>query len=214
MKKPRPPHYYLYDWLAPLYDLGVRLAAVPFGGEARLRGRTLDEAAVKGGQKVLEIFSGTATLSLMAARRGAYVFALDVTEGMLKAAREKARNEKLGIGLVRGDAAELPFADDSFDRVTASMGLHEARPEALKGILFEARRVLKAGGRLAILDFHRAEGAAGFLQSLVFTFFEGESARAWVRTDIQSLLSTLGFKDFRRVFLARRSLQLVTAKKA
>ncbi|MBE7415210.1 MAG: hypothetical protein HS130_08255 [Deltaproteobacteria bacterium] len=42
------------------------------------------------------------------------------------------------------------------------MGLHEARPEALKGILFEARRVLKAGGRLAILDFHRAEGAAGF----------------------------------------------------
>lgn len=214
MKKPRPPHYYLYDWLAPLYDLGVRLAAVPFGGEARLRGRTLDEAAVKGGQKVLEIFSGTATLSLMAARRGAYVFALDVTEGMLKAAREKARNEKIWIGLVRGDAAELPFADDSFDRVTASMGLHEARPEALKGILFEARRVLKAGGRLAILDFHRAEGAAGFLQSLVFTFFEGESARAWVRTDIQSLLSTLGFKDFRRVFLARRSLQLVTAKKA
>lgn len=214
MKKPRPPHYYLYDWLAPLYDLGVRLAAIPFGGEARLRSRTLDETDVRGGQKVLEIFSGTATLSLMAARRGACVFALDVSEGMLKAAREKAGDERLGIGLVRGDASELPFAGGSFDRVMASMGLHEARPDALKGILSEAGRVLKSGGKLAILDFHRAEGPAGFLQSLVFTFFEGEPARAWVRTDIQSLLSSLGFRDFRRVFLASRSLQLVTARRA
>ncbi|MBW7956627.1 MAG: methyltransferase domain-containing protein [Deltaproteobacteria bacterium] len=214
MKKPRPPHFYLYDWLAPLYDLGVRLAALPFGGEARLRARVLDEAAVKGGQRILEIFSGTATLSLMAARRGASVFALDITEGMLKAAREKARNENLGIWLVRGDAEILPFADGSFDRVMASMGVHEARPEALRGILSEAGRVLKPGGQLAIFDFHRAEGLAGLLQSLVFTFFEGETARAWVRADIQSLISSLGFRDFRRVFLAHRSLQLVTAKRA
>lgn len=214
MKKPRPPHFYLYDWLAPLYDLGVRLAAFPFGGEARLRARLLDEAAVTGGLRVLDIFSGTATLSLMAARRGASAFALDITEGMLKAAREKARGENARIGLVRGDSVELPFADGSFDRVLASMGLHETRPEALKAILSEAGRVLKSGGRLAIFDFHRAEGLSGALQSVFFTFFEGETARAWVRTDIQSLLSSLGFKDFRRVFLAKRSLQIVTAKKA
>lgn len=213
MKKPCHPHFYLYEWLAPLYDLGIRLAALPFGGEGRLRARVLDEAAVKGGQKVLELFSGTATLSLMAAGRGADATALDVTVGMLKAAREKARSQDQRIGLVRGDAAELPFAQGSFDRVMASMGLHEARPGALRGILSEAGRVLKPGGRLAIFDFHRAEGLPGVLQSMIFTFFEGETARSWVRTDIQSLLSSLGFRDFRRVFLAKRSLQLITAKK-
>lgn len=213
MRKPRPPHYFLYDWLAPLYDLGVWLVSLPFGGESRLRERLLDEADIREGARVLEIFSGTATLSVMAAKRGAKATALDVTGGMLKVAREKARGSGVKMGFVRADASVLPFIDASFDRVIASMGLHEAGAGSVREILSEAKRVLKPGGGLAIMDFHRAEGAAGKAESLFFTFFEGETARDWVGTDIQSLLSGLGFKDFRRSFFLERSLQILTAKK-
>ena len=213
MRKPRPTHYCLYDWLAPLYDLGVWLASLPFGGEARLRERLLDEAEIKEGTRVLEIFSGTGTLSVMAAKRGTKATALDVTGGMLKVAKEKAKGYGVKIGFVRADASMLPFAEGSFERVVASMGLHETGPGAVTEILSEAKRVLQPGGGLAIMDFHRAEGMAGKAQSLFFTFFEGETARDWVGTDIQSLLSGLGFKDFRRSFLIDRSLQIVTVKK-
>ncbi|OGP17469.1 MAG: hypothetical protein A2Z79_06865 [Deltaproteobacteria bacterium GWA2_55_82] len=200
--------------LAPLYDLGVRLAALPFGGEEALRRRLLDEAGIKEGQRVLEIFSGTATLSVMAARMGASVTALDVTHGMLKAAGVKAKGAGVRMGLVRGEAQALPFTDASFDRVIASMGLHEAAPSAAMVALGEAKRVIKDGGTLAILDFHRAEGAATrAAQSLLFTFFEGDCAKEWVRGDLQSLLTGLGFRDFRRSFFLNRFLQLVTVKK-
>src|SRR3989304_2313343 len=119
---------------------------------------------------------------------------LDLTGGMRKVAKEKAKGYGVKIGFVRADASMLPFAEGSFERVVASMGLHETGPGAVTEILSEAKRVLQPGGGLAIMDFHRAEGMAGKAQSLFFTFFEGETARDWVGTDIQSLLSGLGFK--------------------
>lgn len=203
----------VYDVLAPLYDLGVWSLALFLGGEEGLRDRAIAEAMPLEGRRVLEIFAGTGTISLMAARMGATAIALDISDGMLRVAGEKAVGAGVPVYPVRADAAVLPFRSGSFDRVIASMGLHEAGPDAVEGALKEAYRVLKTGGRLVIFDYSRAEGSARVVQALFFAFAEGEHARAWIRTDVDALLSGIGFKNFRRKFLLQRALQVLTVEK-
>ena len=213
-QKNRVQHSVLYDWFAPLYDLGVWLSALPFGGEAAIRTRVIEKGMPLDGKKTLEIFSGTATLSCLASGRGAHATAVDITGGMLKAARFKAKRSGIRLALARADASELPFIEGVFDRVFVSMGLHETDASNVPRILGESHRVLKRGGRLVIFDFSEADGrGARAVQSAFFTFFEGEAARKWVRTDLQTLLSRTGFKDFNREFFYGRAFQLLSVVK-
>jgi hypothetical protein len=78
----------------------------------------------------------------------------------------------------------------------------------------EASRVLERGGRLVIEDYYRAGGMTGVVQRLFFGFTEGNEVREWLNSDIQGLLRGAGFKDFRRKFIKKGLLQLITAKKA
>jgi len=212
-RKPYNLHYYIFDKLAPLYDLGIWLLMLPAGGEDKLRGRVISAALPLEGAKVLEIFSGTATLSLAAVKKGARVTAVDLSAGMLNAALEKARGSGEHIDAVRAEAAELPFHDGAFDRVIVSLGLHETQTDSVPLILSEVFRVLKRGGRLVIFDYYRADGLAGFLESLFFAFAEGESARVWTGLDIQALLKDTGFRQFNRIFLMKRFFQVLTVEK-
>lgn len=65
--------------------------------------------------------------------------------------------EQLGVSdvceLVTGDMTQLPFADNQFDEVVASLSIHNVKPKASRGkAIDEAYRVLKPGGHLVILD--------------------------------------------------------------
>src|SRR3989338_8362617 len=110
------PYYYrpAFDIFAPLYDLGMWLIVLPFGGERRLRNAVIDAMVPLEGRKVLEICCGTATLSLMAAENGASVYGMDITHGMLSVAQEKARNKGARLGLIQTDAISMPFKEKVF----------------------------------------------------------------------------------------------------
>jgi len=203
-----------FDIAAPFYDLGVWFAGLFIGGERRLREGFIDEAMPLEGMRTLEIFAGTATLSLLARKRGARAFATDLSGPMLKVASEKVRKDGTKVGIVRSDSSCLPFSGGSFQRVLVCMGLHEVPREKTEAALCEAARVLEKGGRIVIEDYHRAEGAAGALQRFLFLFSEGPEVVQWLGTDIQGLLRRAGFRDFRRRFLLRGALQLITAEKA
>lgn len=102
------------------------------------------------GSSLLDVACGTGDLSIqMFETIGGRVVGLDFCRPMLDIARGKTDS----VSFVEGDALKLPFADQTFDAVTIAFGLRNLADTA-EG-LEELRRVTKAGGWLAILEFSK-----------------------------------------------------------
>lgn len=114
--------------------------------------RLLSLANLAEGQEVLDVAAGTGEPSLTIARRfGAKirVTAIDGAEGMVSAAEEKRKRERLaGVTFQQMKAESLLFPTESFDRVISRFGVM-LFDDPLQG-LKEMRRVLKTGGRMTI----------------------------------------------------------------
>jgi SAM-dependent methyltransferase len=100
------------------------------------------------GQELLDVATGTGNVAIPAARTGAIVTGLDITPELLEVARGRAGEEGLEVSFVEGDAEELPFADDSFDRVTSCFGVMFAPRQQVAAD--ELVRVARPGARIAI----------------------------------------------------------------
>jgi demethylmenaquinone methyltransferase / 2-methoxy-6-polyprenyl-1,4-benzoquinol methylase len=144
----------MFDAIAPRYDL---LNAVLSAGLDRYWRRQAIASLRLGGQEtVLDVCTGTGDVALAAVRSapGArHVVGVDFAGEMLVRAREKSqtRGYQSRVHLVRGDATSLPLPGASMDGVTMAFGIRNMqKPESACA---ELRRVLKPGGRLAILEF-------------------------------------------------------------
>jgi demethylmenaquinone methyltransferase / 2-methoxy-6-polyprenyl-1,4-benzoquinol methylase len=141
----------MFDRIAPVYD--AMNHAMTAGLDRRWR-RLTAEAVVSPGDRVLDACCGTGDLALASRRLlgSGKVTGLDFSEAML----ERARRKSAEIEWVRGDLLRLPFQDGAFDVVTVGFGVRNV--EDLDRALRELRRVLKPGGRLAILEIVRPHG--------------------------------------------------------
>jgi demethylmenaquinone methyltransferase/2-methoxy-6-polyprenyl-1,4-benzoquinol methylase len=113
----------------------------------------LKDALARPGAIALDLCCGTGDLTLELEKH-ARVIGCDFCHSMLVIGNEKliARQARRAA-LAEGDALRLPFADASFDVVTISFGLRNL--ERVEGGLAEILRVLKPGGRAAVLEFSR-----------------------------------------------------------
>jgi ubiquinone/menaquinone biosynthesis C-methylase UbiE len=85
----------------------------------------------------------------------------DLSAPVLRLAHLRALEQGVTARFVQADATSLtPFADASFDVVTATMLLHELPPPQVRELLRAVRRVLRPGGRLVVLDFYQVPGGA------------------------------------------------------
>jgi len=109
-------------------------------------------AAVRAGESVLDVGTGTGVVAVTAARAGARVSALDLTPELLAEARENGRIAgQPEIAWQEGDAEMLPYPDASFDVVLSQFGhMFAPRPEVA---VSEMRRVMKATGRVAFVTW-------------------------------------------------------------
>jgi demethylmenaquinone methyltransferase/2-methoxy-6-polyprenyl-1,4-benzoquinol methylase len=140
----------MFDRIAPVYDAMNRVMTA--GLDRRWRRITVEQV-VRPGDRVLDACCGTGDLAVAARRRGGDVVGLDFSERML----ERARGKDAAIEWVHGDVLALPFADGSFDAVTVGFGVRNV--DDLDAGLRELRRVLRAGGRLGILEITQPRGA-------------------------------------------------------
>jgi demethylmenaquinone methyltransferase / 2-methoxy-6-polyprenyl-1,4-benzoquinol methylase len=139
----------MFDRIAPVYDAMNHVMTV--GLDRRWR-RLTAAAVVQPGARVLDACCGTGDLSLAAEREGGIVTGLDFSGEMLVRARRKSDT----IDWVEGDMLALPFADGAFDCVTVGFGVRNVAD--LRCGLLELRRVLRPGGRLAILEITQPRG--------------------------------------------------------
>lgn len=140
----------LFHTIADRYDLITVLLS--FGRDRAWKRRLVSLAPLTPGMRVLDLACGTGDIAFEAARAGARVVGLDITERMVRLAREKDR-----VFFLVGDIMALPFPDASFDVITTGYGIRNV-PE-LRPALREIARVLKPGGTLLSLDFNRPENA-------------------------------------------------------
>ena len=117
----------------------------PLARDHRSRGRAA-------GSRVLDACCGTGDLAVACEREGGVVTGLDFSGEMLARARPKSDS----IEWIEGDMLALPFEDGSFDVVTVGFGVRNVAD--LRAGLIELRRVLRPGGRLAILEITQPRG--------------------------------------------------------
>lgn len=144
---------------------------------------------------VLDLCCGTGYVArqVAAAHPKATVHALDASPEMLDVGRRKVAKQGLDrVHLVHGDAAQLPFPDDSADVVTAAFAFHELpRPVRTRSIS-EAQRVLRPGGRLLCMDLDQT-APSSTLVDLYLRVFERSEARDVIGMGLARQLIDAGF---------------------
>lgn len=189
-----------YEAVAGGYDRGMRpLEALVLG---RLRCRIFSQVS----GHVLELGAGTG-VNLPLYKPGARVVALDRSSEMLSQAVR--RRSQACVALVQADAQRLPFADGVFDAVSGALVFCSiASPD--RG-LAESRRVLRAAGRLVLLEHMRGRGLGAALTSLAQPLWGICSRECRLDRDTVGAVARAGF-DVRQV--EHRALGIVRSIEA
>jgi len=148
----------MFDAIAPRYDLLNHLLSA--GIDRRWRTRMIASLELTGRETLVDVCTGTADVALEA-RRGhesaqgtaARVLGVDFAGAMLALGLRKVRDagEQKRIALVRGDAMRIPVPDGIADAATVAFGVRNV--EKTDVACRELARILRPGGRLAILEF-------------------------------------------------------------
>jgi demethylmenaquinone methyltransferase / 2-methoxy-6-polyprenyl-1,4-benzoquinol methylase len=212
----------MFDRVAPRYERMNRV--ISLGLDRSWRRRAIDALDLAPGARVLDVACGTGDLCRDLAAAGHVPVGVDVSAGMLAAARTEAP-------LLRADAAALPFPTAAFDGVACGFALRNFVD--LGAILAECARVVRPAGRLAALDAAVPEGrllrvgntvwfrgAVPLLGRLLagdaeaYRYLPRSTAYLPAPAALLAELRGAGFAVARRVTMTGGSVQLLTGTRA
>jgi 2-polyprenyl-3-methyl-5-hydroxy-6-metoxy-1,4-benzoquinol methylase len=123
------------------------------------------------GKKILDLGCGSGVLSIVLARNGANVTAVDLTENATKMTQQNSALQKLDIKVVRSDAENLAFASNSFDYVLSWGVLHHT--EHTEMAFNEVSRVLKPNGTGLVMVYHKSS-IFYYVKGLIWLLIKGK----------------------------------------
>lgn len=201
----------LYSKLAPVYEAWARLT------ESRPRRRVLELAAVRDGEAVLEVATGTGVqlVALAQRNRSGRTVGVELADGMLAKTRKRVAGGGLReVAVEKASALSLPLPDASFDLVTNGYMLDLLPRDDIPKALSEFRRVLKPGGRLVLSNMTKGERPWHGIWD--FLYARGIVLTANCRGVLAApVLEELGFTDIRREYIAQMlfASEIVWARK-
>ena len=211
----------MFDRIAPRYDLLNRL--LTFRMDVAWRRAAVHSLQLVAGARVLDLACGTGDLCDALEAGGYQPIGVDFSAGMLAAAHTDAP-------LVRADALRLPFADRSLDGLTCGFALRNFVD--LSPVLTECARVLRPGGRVALVDvseptsaparavhgfwFRRVVPFVGGLLSdrRAYSYLPASTAYLPPRPELLQIVSEAGFLDIAHRTLGAGAAQLITGARA
>ena len=160
----------MFDRIAPTYDLLNHLLSLCI--DTVWRRKTLNRLGIEGEDSILDIATGTGDLAMLALRknRGCRVVGLDLSGGMLRIAAKKIAGKGYGGRYfpVEGDACRMPLKGCAFDHVMVAFGIRNVSD--VEGLFRETRKILKKGGKFAILEFSIPE--IRFVRKIYFLYLK------------------------------------------
>jgi len=164
-----------YDLFSKVYDSIIRLHSKDIEGS--LRKFITERANLSKGDRALDFCTGTGSVAIELARQvgeNGVVIGLDVSQGMLEKAKEKAKRLNLiRLFLVQASAPQLPFKNSSFRGATCSHAFYELKGEERKTAIGEVARILTKGGRFCLMEHAKPEKLFPRLLFYILIFFLG-----------------------------------------
>ena len=145
----------MFDRIAPVYDRANHLFS--FQIDKSWRRAAIRSLGKLKPRQILDVATGTGDFAIEAAAKlgDAKVTGIDISEGMMDLAREKAKKRRLEgqLEFINAEVENLPFPDNTFDAVTVGFGVRNFA--SLAQGLREIHRVLKSGGHVLILELSK-----------------------------------------------------------
>ncbi|MDH4226688.1 MAG: class I SAM-dependent methyltransferase [Deltaproteobacteria bacterium] len=159
-----------FSFMTCFYDPMTRLF-LPYGFMAR---ELVGATGVSSGKSLLDFGCGTASVltEINRMQTGAKLTGIDIDPEILAVAKEKIRRSGAAIAIDEYDGHRLPYEDASLDVVISSLVFHHIEPEGKREALKELFRVLKPGGRIAILDLGPPSGLFARIGVFMMSFKE------------------------------------------
>lgn len=141
-----------------------------------------------GPKHIIDIACGTGSQAVEFAKLGHDVVGIDLSPEMLNQAKRKLRSD-LKLHFQQADATELPFTDNTFDVASISFGLHDMPYDVELLTLQEAKRVVKPGGIILIVEY--MEPKKSLLAKLCYPIFWSYETKHWRAFQNRGLRSIL-----------------------
>ena len=186
-----------FAFLTRFYDPLVRLSTREYVFKRAL----LAQANLQKDQTILDLACGTGTLSITIKKSfpESNIYGIDADEEILRMARAKAAKFRTEINFEQGFSDDLPFPDETFDRVFSTLAFHHLSHARKIATIREILRVLKKDGEFHLADYGLPRNKRQFVLSKFVRAIDGyETTEDNLRGRLGLLLEQNGFGQVER----------------